>query len=67
MEQDERIWREPKVQDITGLSRSTRWRMIKEGKFPAPVPLSRSAVGWLRSEVLKWIEQCARSRERLHE
>lgn len=61
--EDEVIWREQKVKETTGLSRTTRWRMIKEEKFPSSIKIGESAVGWLRSEILQWIESRVASRE----
>jgi predicted DNA-binding transcriptional regulator AlpA len=42
------------VQERTGLSRTTAWRMQKTGEFPAPVIVSRGRVGWRQSEVDAW-------------
>jgi prophage regulatory protein len=53
--QGDRIIREPAVNDLTGLSRTTRWRLERQGKFPARRKLSDNAVGWLESEVRDWI------------
>lgn len=47
--------REPQVREATGLSRSTRWRLESQGKFPARRQLSSNTVGWLRSEVEAWM------------
>lgn len=41
---------------LTGLSRSTIWRLEKEKLFPARRSLSGKRVGWIRSEVEAWIE-----------
>jgi prophage regulatory protein len=30
---------------------------IKEGTFPAPVPISDRAIGWIESEIDDWVEQ----------
>ncbi|MEF8767911.1 MAG: AlpA family phage regulatory protein [Candidatus Accumulibacter phosphatis] len=48
-------WRERQVRDATKLSRSTRWRLESQGKFPRRRQLSANAVGWLRSEVEAWV------------
>jgi len=48
--------REPECQQITGLSRSTRWRLEREGKFPARHYISQNTIGWLASEIDQWIE-----------
>lgn len=50
-----RIFRRPAVQDMTGLSRSTLYAMIAEGRFPAPVKLSMRAVGWREADLNEWL------------
>ncbi|WP_353954820.1 pyocin activator PrtN family protein [Pseudomonas siliginis] len=42
------------VKRITGLSGSTIYKMVNEGKFPRQVSLGGRAVAWVRSEVLTW-------------
>ena len=39
-----------------GLSRTSRWRLEREGKFPRRVQLSPGRVGWIGSEILNWIK-----------
>ena len=51
----DRFIREPEVHGITGLSRTTRWRLEREGKFPARRQISDNAVAWVESEILNWI------------
>lgn len=51
------ILRLPEVKSRTGLSRSTIYLRVKEGKFPEPVSLGERAVGWIESEVQKWLEE----------
>lgn len=46
---------------ITGLSKSTIYKEMSRGKFPEKIPLTRRSVGWLESEIYKWIE--TRSKE----
>jgi prophage regulatory protein len=46
----------PAVQSTTGLSRSTIYAFISEGRFPKPIPLGARSVGWLSSEVDDWIK-----------
>jgi len=41
------ILRLPTVKDRTGLSRSTIYLRISQGKFPKPVSLGGRAVGWI--------------------
>lgn len=52
----ESILRLPQVKVRTGLSRSLIYLFIKEGKFPKQVNLGDRAVGWLESEIDRWIE-----------
>jgi prophage regulatory protein len=49
------IIREPECQIMTGLSKTTRWRMIRLGKFPASRKISNRCVGWIRTEVQDWL------------
>jgi prophage regulatory protein len=51
----DRILRERDVRTMTGLSRSTRWRLERAGMFPRKRRLSPGAVGWLESEVVAWL------------
>ena len=50
-----RILRLPEVLYRVGIGRSTRYKLIAAGEFPAPVKLAGNAVGWLCSEVEEWI------------
>ena len=55
----DRILRISEVVEITGLSRTTIWRRVKSGNFPAPVRLGGLAtrsVGWREGELKRWIE-----------
>lgn len=51
----DRIMRRREVQRRTGLSRSSLYRLIASGSFPASIQLSANAVGWLEAEVSAWI------------
>jgi prophage regulatory protein len=50
-----RILRLPNVLDRAGLSRSTVYQWISEGRFPKPVSLGARAVGWVESDIEEWI------------
>ncbi len=52
------ILRLPQVMEMTGLGRSSIYKGIKDGTFPAPVILSRRAVGWMGASINEWI--CSR-------
>ncbi len=41
-------------------SRVQVWRLIRAGKFPAPLQLSARRIGFLESDVNTWIEARAR-------
>ncbi len=51
------ILRLPQVKKNTGLSRSTIYMRISEGRFPKPVSLGGRAVGWLEAEIQEWLER----------
>jgi len=51
------ILRLPTVKIRTGLSRSTIYLRISEGSFPKSIPLGGRAVGWLESDINKWIDE----------
>lgn len=44
------------VMHITALSRSTVYRRVAEGRFPAPVHLGGRASAWQRDALQKWID-----------
>ena len=48
------ILRLPEVMHLTGLGRSTIYRLLAAGHLPAPVQLSVRAVGWRRTDVDHW-------------
>ena len=51
-----RLVRECECASLTGLSRTTRWRLERHGKFPMRRRISDNAVGWLESELLDWVQ-----------
>ena len=45
------------VLKITGYkSRTTLWRRVKAGNFPAPIVLSSHATRWKKNEIDEWID-----------
>ncbi|TKF31282.1 helix-turn-helix transcriptional regulator [Enterovibrio norvegicus] len=56
-----RILRVKEISELLGLSKSTIWRMRRDGLFPAPLKIGPRAVGWRESDVTDWIK----SRDRL--
>ncbi|WP_084201459.1 helix-turn-helix transcriptional regulator [Geobacter pickeringii] len=55
VEPGNRILRNPDLDVITGLSRTTRWRLENAGDFPKRRQISKGAVGWIESEVTAWL------------
>ena len=53
----DRILRDPEVRERTGLSRTTRWRLIRKGRFPPAVCISAAAIGWKESDIQRWIDE----------
>ena len=52
-----RFLRLPEVLARTGLSRSTIYVRLDQGRFPQPVSLGARAVGWIEAEVDEWIRE----------
>ncbi len=55
--QQKKLLRRPKVEQLTGLGRSSIYALMKEGSFPQSVPLGRRAVAWVEAEVEAWIDE----------
>jgi prophage regulatory protein len=55
----DRFLRVGEVCHLTGFSRSTLYRMISDGTFPAPKKIGSRAVAWLESSVARWIQEKA--------
>lgn len=52
-----RFVREAECKQITGLSRTRRWELERESKFPKRVKLSERAVAWRLSDLMNWMEE----------
>ena len=50
----DRFIREGERRSITGLSRSTWWRLERQGAVPRRRKLSENSVGWRLSEIQDW-------------
>lgn len=62
MREPDRIIRLKSVMSRTGLTRSTLYRKIAEGTFPAQIKISVNGAGWHESEVNRWVEDPVRWR-----
>ena len=55
------IFLRPKmVYAMVGMSRSTIWRMERQGLFPGRVSLGARCVGYIASEISEWVATRAR-------
>jgi len=50
-----KIMRLGEVMNITGLGRSSIYKLMAEGLFPKSIPLAARSVGWLEQEIDDWI------------
>jgi prophage regulatory protein len=55
MREPDRIIRLKTVLARTGLSRSTIYRKVAEGTFPAQLKISANGTGWHESDINRWI------------
>jgi len=49
------VLRRPDVEALTGLSRSTIYKFMKDGTFPKAVKIGPRAVGWRRADIDDWL------------
>lgn len=52
-----RILRLKDVMTMTGLGRSTIYKLQQEGRFPRGIKLSERAVGWVTHEVEAYVQE----------
>jgi len=55
-DQPERFLKLDEVKRRVGLGKSMIYRLIQEGKFPAPYKLSSFASRWSDREIVAWID-----------
>jgi prophage regulatory protein len=53
--QEQSLWRLPRVEAETGYRRSSIYRLIKLGRFPAPIKIGDRASAWIDAEVRAWV------------
>ena len=49
--------RQRQLMPIMPFSRTTLWRMVKEGSFPAPVKLSTKITAWRAEDIHAWLHE----------
>ena len=59
----ERLIRLKEVIETTGLSRSRIYQYINEDKFPTSVSLGGRSIGFVESEIQKWIKNVIGQRD----
>lgn len=50
------ILRLPEVKKLSGLSRTSIYRQMKQGTFPKQVHIGIRSVGWRAKDVTSWLE-----------
>ena len=55
-DQDRLLLRIQSVMRVTGLGRSTIYRLVAAQSFPAPVRLTKRVVAWRRTDLERWSE-----------
>ena len=49
------------VESRFGLSRTTIYRLMREGRFPEPIRIGDRAVRWREAEIASWLDSRPRS------
>ena len=52
----DRLLRRRQVEEMTGLSRSSVYRLMQDGEFRRPVRVGSNAVRWRLSDIVDWLE-----------
>lgn len=52
---DDRILSTEELLHRIPLTRQSLWRMSREGRFPAPIALTKSRIGWRWSSIVAWL------------
>lgn len=52
----DRLVLEPERRAITGVSRTTAWRLERRGEYPCRRQITPHLVGWSANELQAWIE-----------
>lgn len=52
----DRLLRRRQVEEMTGLSRSSIYRLMRTQEFPVAVKVGPAAVRWKESDITSWLE-----------
>ncbi len=47
----------PRVKELTGLGKTTIYRMLNDGRFPARLKITPMTTAWRSADVMAWIEE----------
>lgn len=53
----DRLLRLPDVEATTGMKKSTIYLLMKQGKFPQCIAITRRMVAWPETSVLMWVQE----------
>lgn len=53
------LFRRRQVETLTGLTRTTLYRLMADGKFPRPARIAKRAVAWRQEDVAAWLAKLA--------
>ena len=53
----QKIYRLKNVIEVTGMSRSTIYRLMDQDKFTKPIKLSQRIIGFLEEDIDQWIQE----------
>ncbi|HRN76526.1 AlpA family phage regulatory protein [Ottowia sp.] len=53
----DRLLRLPDVEQLAGIKKSTIYQLMREGKFPQCVRITRRLSAWPESAVLTWVHE----------
>ena len=53
----QKIHRLKNVIEVTGMSRSTIYRLMDQDKFPKPIKLTQRIIGFLEEDIDQWIQE----------
>lgn len=59
----DRFLRLDEVLHVTGLSRNTVYRRIREGTFPKQLRIGPNSVAWRQSEIVEWMNSFTLDKE----
>lgn len=50
------VVRMSRLVEMIGLSQSTIWKLLSEGKFPNPIRLSSRSIAWRIGDIEAWLQ-----------